>query len=47
MHHTIQTLFPNNDADNVTNTRLELFSHALKSMQVNFNILPGQHNHQI
>jgi hypothetical protein len=47
IHPMIQTLFPNNDADNVTNTRLELFSHALKSMQVNFSILPGQHNHQI
>jgi hypothetical protein len=24
-----------------------LFSHGLKSMKVNFNIFPGQHNHQI
>jgi hypothetical protein len=28
-------------------TQLELFSHGLKSMKVNFNIFPGQHNHQI
>jgi hypothetical protein len=26
-------------------TQLELFSHGLKSMKVNFNIFPGQHNH--
>jgi hypothetical protein len=23
------------------------FSHGLKGMKVNFNIFPGQHNHQI
>jgi hypothetical protein len=28
-------------------THLELFSHGLKSMKVNLNIFPGQHNHQI
>jgi hypothetical protein len=28
-------------------TKLELFSHSLKSMKVNFTIFPGQHNHQI
>jgi hypothetical protein len=28
-------------------THLELFSHGLKSMEMNFNIFPGQHNHQI
>jgi hypothetical protein len=28
-------------------TQLELFSDGLKSMKVNFNIFPGQHNHQI
>jgi hypothetical protein len=27
--------------------RLELFSHRLKSMRVNFNIFPGHQNHQI
>jgi hypothetical protein len=51
VHPMIQTLFPNNDAvsqdDNPPFTQLELFSHGLKSMKVNFNIFPGQHNHQI
>jgi hypothetical protein len=28
-------------------SQLELFTHGLKSMKVKFNILPGQHNHQI
>jgi transposase-like protein len=28
-------------------TELELFSHSLKCMKVNFNIFPGQHNQQI
>jgi hypothetical protein len=28
-------------------TQLELFSRGLKSMKVNFNIYPGQHNHRI
>jgi hypothetical protein len=28
-------------------TRLELFSHALKIMKVNFSIFPGQQSHQI
>jgi hypothetical protein len=40
----IQT-FPNSDAvfqdDNAPFTKLELFSHGLKSMKVNFNIFPG------
>jgi hypothetical protein len=27
--------------------QLELLSHGLKSMKVNFSIFPGQHNHQI
>jgi hypothetical protein len=27
-------------------TQLELFSHGWKSMKVNFNIFPRQHNHQ-
>jgi hypothetical protein len=39
----IQTLFPNNDAV----FQQELFSHGLMSMEANFNIFPGQHNHQI
>jgi hypothetical protein len=48
-----QTLFPNNDAvfqdDNAPihtagNVR---FTHGLKSMKVNFNVIPVQHNHQI
>jgi hypothetical protein len=28
-------------------TKLELFSHGLKNMKVNFNIFPGQYNNQI
>jgi hypothetical protein len=28
-------------------TQLELFSHDLESMEVNFNIFPGQHSLQI
>jgi hypothetical protein len=28
-------------------TKLELFSHGSKSMEVNFKSFPGQHNHQI
>jgi hypothetical protein len=28
-------------------TQLELFGYGLKSMKGNFNIFPGQHNHQI
>jgi hypothetical protein len=47
----LQTLFLNNDADFQDNsapfTQLELFSHGLKSMKVNFNIFLGQHNHHI
>jgi hypothetical protein len=47
----IQTLFPNNDAvlqdDGAPFTHLELFTHGLKSMKVNFNIYLGQHDHQI
>jgi hypothetical protein len=27
--------------------QLELFTHDLKGMKVNFNIFAGQHNHQI
>jgi hypothetical protein len=51
VHHMIQTLFLNNDAvfqdDNAPFTQLDLFSHGLKSMKVNFNIFSAsQHNHQ-
>jgi hypothetical protein len=28
-------------------TQLKLLTHVLKSMEVNFTIFPGQHNHQI
>jgi hypothetical protein len=46
-----QTLFPNNDAASETTvpqfTHLELFSHGLKSMKVNFNIFTDQYNHKI
>jgi hypothetical protein len=51
VHPMIQALFLSNVAvfqhDNAPITQLELFSHGLKSMKVNFNIFPGQHNHQI
>jgi hypothetical protein len=51
VHPMIQTLFPNNDTvfqDEVPPfTQLELFSHGLKSMKVNFNIFPGQNSHHI
>jgi hypothetical protein len=47
VHPMIQTLFPNNDAVFQDGTQLELFSHGLKSMTVNFNIFPGQHNHHV
>jgi hypothetical protein len=47
----IQTLFPNSVAvfqdDIAPFTENEVFSHGLKSVKVNFNIFPGQHNHQI
>jgi hypothetical protein len=51
VHPMIQTLFPNNDAalqdDNAQFTQLELFSHGLRSMKVNFNIFSGQLDHHI
>jgi hypothetical protein len=51
VHPMFQTLFPNNDAvfQDISDpfTQLGLFSHGLKSMKVDFNILHGQHNHQI
>jgi hypothetical protein len=49
----IHMLFPNNDAvfhdDNTPfhTAGTVRFSHGLKSMKVNFNIFPCQHNHQI
>jgi hypothetical protein len=46
-HPMIQLLFPNNDAVFQDDTQLELFSHGLKRMKVNFNIFLGQHNYQI
>jgi hypothetical protein len=47
-----QTLFPNNDAvfqdDNAPlHTAGNVQSWFEDSMKVNFNIFPGQHNHQI
>jgi hypothetical protein len=45
VHPMIQT-FPNNDAVFQDNNA-PIHSHGLKSMKVNFNIFPGQHNHQI
>jgi hypothetical protein len=51
VHPMIRTLFPSNDAvfqeDSAPLTQLELFSHGLKSMKVNFSVFPGQHNHHI
>jgi hypothetical protein len=51
VYPTLFTLLPNNGAvfqdDSVPFTQLELFSHGLKSMNVNFNIFPDQHNQQI
>jgi hypothetical protein len=45
-HPMIRTLFPKNDAVFQV-AQLELFNHGLKSMKVNFNIFPGQHNHHV
>jgi hypothetical protein len=50
VHAMFYTLFPNDTVfqDSMPPfTQLELFSRGLKSMKMNFNILPGQHNHQI
>jgi hypothetical protein len=50
VHPMIQMLFPKNAVfqdNNAPFTQLELIGHDLKSMKVNVNILPGQHNHQI
>jgi hypothetical protein len=51
MQPMIQT-FSNNDAvfqdnDNATFTQLELLSHGLNSIKMNFNNFPAQQNHQI
>jgi hypothetical protein len=49
MHPMIQTLFPNSNVafqgDNAT--QLELFSHGLKSIKVNFSTFSGRHNHHL
>jgi hypothetical protein len=49
VHPKIWMLFLNNRAvlkdNNVQFTQMGLFSHGLKSMKLNFNIFPGQHNH--
>jgi hypothetical protein len=51
VHPMIHMLFPNNDTvfqdNSAPFTKLELFSHGLKSMKVNFNIFPVQRYHQI
>jgi hypothetical protein len=50
VHPMIQTLFLNDAVfqdENAPIHTAELFSHGLKSMKVNFNIFPGQHNYQI
>jgi hypothetical protein len=52
VHPMIQTLFPKENAvfaddRNGGIQTAELFSRGLKSMNVNFNIFPGQHNHHI
>jgi hypothetical protein len=48
----IQTLFPNSVVQFSKKpmplfTQLEVFSHGLKNVKVNFNIFPGQHSHHI
>jgi hypothetical protein len=49
-HPMRQTLFPTFLQFSKTtfppSIQLKLFSHGLKSMKVNFNIFPGQHNHK-
>jgi hypothetical protein len=45
VHPKIQTLFMKTTMPPYT--QLELFSHGWKSTKENFNIFPGQHNHQI
>jgi hypothetical protein len=45
VHPMKQTLFPKTTMTPFT--QMELFSHGLNSTKVNFNIFPGQHNHQI
>jgi hypothetical protein len=45
-HPMIQTLFSNKHAvfqdESATYTQLEVFSHGLKNMKVNFIVFPGQ-----
>jgi hypothetical protein len=53
VHPMSQTLFPNNDPvfqddnDPIHTDGTVQFCHGLKSMRMNFNIFPGQHNHLI
>jgi hypothetical protein len=50
-HPMVQMLFPNNDAvfydDSDPIHTAGAFSQGLKSMNMNFSIFHGQHNHQI
>jgi hypothetical protein len=51
VHPMIQTLCPNSNAvfqdDNAPIHTAGTFNHGLKKMKANFNIFPGQRNHQI
>jgi hypothetical protein len=49
VHPMIKTLFSNNDVVLQDNAPIHTAAtvHSLKSMKVNVNIFPGQHNHQI
>jgi len=48
MHRTVQMLYPNNDAvfqdDSSPIHTTKVFSLDLRSMKMQFNIFPGQHN---
>jgi hypothetical protein len=51
VHPMIQTLFPNNDAvfqdDNAPIHTAGTVQSRFEGISMNFNIFPGQHNHQI
>jgi hypothetical protein len=51
VHPLIQTLFLINETvfqdDSASIHTAGMFRHGLKSMKMNFNIFPGQYNHQI
>jgi hypothetical protein len=51
VHPMIHRFLLNNDTvcqdDNAPLTQLEMLGHGLKSMKVNFNIFPHQHNNHI